>query len=428
MRFFGSGDDGARAKAEWLSVLDSRCGVGLWDAILHEGDAMHAKSRWTWSSEFRRLLGFRDAAEFPDVVQSWSERLHPEDAAATFAAFGRALETGELYDVTYRLQTKDGSYRWFRATGGVLKDEKGVARRACGSLTDIHEAREAEAARAALTAALMDRFRTEVQDVVAEVAAATARLQADAEGMARAAARTAESAGSVSGASGEASANVASVAAATEEMTASIREITGQMTRSTEATAGATAGIEAATGAVHGLVEDVRRIGDVVGLISTVAGQTNLLALNATIEAARAGEAGRGFAVVASEVKTLAAQTAKATDEITGRIQAIQAATDGVERAIGGVAATIGRLNEVAAAIAAAVEQQGATTSEIARSIQYAAQRSGEVTQGIGAVNGLATEAGAASARITEAARGLSGHASTLRGRLDGFLDQLRAA
>ena len=339
MRFFGSGDDGARAKAEWLSVLDSRCGVGLWDAILHEGDAMHAKSRWTWSSEFRRLLGFRDAAEFPDVVQSWSERLHPEDAAPTFAAFGRALETGELYDVTYRLQTKDGSYRWFRATGGVLKDEKGVARRACGSLTDIHEAREAEAARAALTAALMDRFRTEVQDVVAEVAAATARLQSDAEGMAKAAARTAESAGSVSGASGEASANVASVAAATEEMTASIREITGQMTRSTEATAGATAGIEAATGAVRGLVEDVRRIGDVVGLISTVAGQTNLLALNATIEAARAGEAGRGFAVVASEVKTLAAQTAKATDEITGRIQAIQAATDGVERAIGGVAA-----------------------------------------------------------------------------------------
>ena len=200
------------------------------------------------------------------------------------------------------------------------------------------------------------------------------------------------------------------------------------MGRSTQATAGATAGVDAATRAVRGLVEDVRRVGDVVSLISTVAGQTNLLALNATIEAARAGEAGRGFAVVASEVKTLAAQTAKATDDITGRIHAIQAATDGVERAIEGVASTIGRLNEVAAAIAAAVEEQGATTSEIARSIQYAAQRTGDVSEGIGAVSGLATDAGAASARIAEAARGLSGQAATLRTRVDGFLEGLRAA
>ena len=428
MGLFGSRDDGARAKAEWLSVLDTHCGVGLWDAILHQGDAAHAKSRWTWSTGFRRLLGFRDAQDFPDVMASWSDRLHPDDAGPTFAAFGKALQTGELYDVTYRLKVKDGSFRWFRATGGVLKDEGGVARRACGSLTDIHAARQAEIDRAAATAALMDRFRTEVQDVVAEVASATARLQADAEAMGTAVGRTADRAGAVSGASGEASANVASVAAATEQMSASIREITGQMTRSTEATAGATAGIQSATAAVHGLVEDVRRIGDVVSLISTVAGQTNLLALNATIEAARAGEAGRGFAVVASEVKTLAAQTAKATDDITARIQAIQSATDGVERAIGGVAGTIGRLNEVAAAIAAAVEQQGATTNEIARSIQFAAQRSGEVSDGVGAVSGLASEAGAAAARITDSARGLSGQATTLRTRLDGFVDQLRVA
>src|SRR5690242_17101130 len=121
-----------------LDVLGQNCGVGLWDAILHNGDAMHPQSRWTWSGEFRRLCGFTGEADFPNVVQSWSDRLYPDDVEPTFAAFGSALQTGEQYDTTYRLRMKDGSYRWFRAIGGVIKDERGIARRACGSLIDIH--------------------------------------------------------------------------------------------------------------------------------------------------------------------------------------------------------------------------------------------------------------------------------------------------
>lgn len=100
-----------RERAEWLDVLDAHCGVGLWDAVLHEGEAMHPKARWTRSSEFRRLLGFSSVAEFPDLPQSWSDRLHPEDAGPTFAAFNAALAgvNGGAYDVTYRLRMRDGS-------------------------------------------------------------------------------------------------------------------------------------------------------------------------------------------------------------------------------------------------------------------------------------------------------------------------------
>src|SRR5690606_33529085 len=125
-------------RAEWLDVLANHAGVGLWDAILYEGDAMHPKAKWTWSPEFRRLVGFPDEASFPNVVQSWTDRLHPEDIGPTFEAFSTALSTGRGYDVLYRLRMKDETYRWFRATGGVVLDAQGKPRRACGSLVDVH--------------------------------------------------------------------------------------------------------------------------------------------------------------------------------------------------------------------------------------------------------------------------------------------------
>jgi hypothetical protein len=416
-----------QAKAEWLDVLSRHSGVGLWDAVLHAGDAAHPQSRWTWSPEFRRLCGFRDESDFPNQMTAWSDRLHPDDVAPTFAAFGKALETGGLYDTTYRLKVKDGSYRWFRATGGVIR-EGGVARRACGSLVDIHASRQADAERRQATETLSRRFETEVQGVMADVASAAAALQKDASAMAGATGHTHQRAGAAVTASDEARQNVQSVAAATEQVSASIQEITQQVTRSTQATGSARSGIGSAMEAVRGLIEDVRRIGDVVNLISNVAGQTNLLALNATIEAARAGEAGKGFAVVASEVKALAGQTAKATDEIAGRIHAIQGATESVELAFSGVATTVDQLNEVAAAIAAAVEEQHATIAEIARSIHHAADRTQEVTASIGEVNRLATDAGAVSGRITGAAGALAEQVGGVRQKVDGFLVELRAA
>ena len=127
-------DNTLREQAEWLEVLSGHAGVGLWDAVLHEADATHPQARWTWSAEFRRLLGFSSDVDFPNVMQSWSDRLHPEDKDATFAAFGAALRSGSRYDSTYRLRVRDDSYRWFRATGGVVMDGSGRPRRACGSL------------------------------------------------------------------------------------------------------------------------------------------------------------------------------------------------------------------------------------------------------------------------------------------------------
>jgi PAS domain S-box-containing protein len=425
---FGRGDQAMRERSEWLEVLSSHSGVGLWDAILHEGDAMHPNARWTWSAEFRRLLGFASEAEFPNVVQSWSDRLHPDDAAATFAAFGTALTTGNRYDVTYRLKVKDGSYRWFRATGGVILDESRKPRRACGSLVDIHEARAAEERQRAATAALAKRFEAEILAAVADVTQAADRFQADAGSLGEAAEETRRRATSVGGASASAASNVESVAAAAEEMSVSIREIGQQIARSAAGTSKATGQAHDATQVVGSLVSDVQKIGDVVRLISDIAGQTNLLALNATIEAARAGEAGKGFAVVASEVKTLAAQTAKATEEITTRIGAVQAATSSVAQAIEAVAGTITQLNETATAIAAAVEQQGHTTTEIARAVQGASVGTQEVSASIGAVGSAAEDTGRVAAGIKEASRGLAAQAGTMRGNVDRFLGELRAA
>ena len=125
-----------------MAVLDLHAGVGLWEAVLHNADAIAPESRWTWSAEFRRLMGFNSVTEFPDVVQSWSDRLHPDDRAPTFEKFGAHLadRTGRTpYSVAYRLKCADGAYRWFRATGGCARDARGVPLRACGALTDIHD-------------------------------------------------------------------------------------------------------------------------------------------------------------------------------------------------------------------------------------------------------------------------------------------------
>lgn len=138
---FGKNDTDLASKVEWLDTLSTHCGVGLWDAVFHDGDALHPKARWTWSAEFRRLLGFTSATDFPDVVQSWADRLHPDDAPGTFEAFGNTCKSGVGYDVTYRLKMRDGAWRWFRATGGVVLDSAGKPRRACGSLVDIEETR-----------------------------------------------------------------------------------------------------------------------------------------------------------------------------------------------------------------------------------------------------------------------------------------------
>jgi methyl-accepting chemotaxis protein len=179
---------------------------------------------------------------------------------------------------------------------------------------------------------------------------------------------------------------------------------------------------------VQALAAGAQKIGEVVSLISDIASQTNLLALNATIEAARAGEAGKGFAVVASEVKSLATQTAKATDEIGGQISQIQTATQEAVAAIQGITKVIGEISEIAASIASAVEEQGAATQEIARNVQQAAQGTQDVTSNITGVRQAATDTGAAATQVLGAAGELSRNAGQLSVEVNEFLGGVKAA
>jgi methyl-accepting chemotaxis protein len=179
---------------------------------------------------------------------------------------------------------------------------------------------------------------------------------------------------------------------------------------------------------IGGLAEAANRIGDVVKLIKDIAGQTNLLALNATIEAARAGEAGKGFAVVASEVKLLATQTAKATEEITGKIAEMQSATGDSVTAIRAITDTVGQINEIATTIASAIEEQGAATQEIARNVQQAAKGTQEVSNNISGVTQAASDTGSAATQVLSSASELAHQAETLRTAVGDFFAQVRAA
>ncbi len=229
-------------------------------------------------------------------------------------------------------------------------------------------------------------------------------------------------------ASGEASMSVESVASASEELSASINDISQQAAHAAGIASRAVSQARETDGTVQGLAKSAGRIGEVVGLINTIAAQTNLLALNATIEAARAGEAGRGFAVVASEVKSLASQTAKATDEISEQIADIQKVAGEAIDAIKGIGSIIGEVNEVATAIAAAVQEQGAATQEITRSTQYAAQGTKNVADNINGVKTDADAAAAAADNVKHASETLETQGQQLGNQVTQFLGKIRAA
>ena len=275
---------------------------------------------------------------------------------------------------------------------------------------------------------LADQFQGTVGGIVDTVSTAASELEATAGTLTSTAEVTEELSGIVASASEEASTNVQSVASATEEMTSSVTEISRQVQESSRIAGEAVAQAKKTDTRINALSQAAGRIGDVVKLITAIAEQTNLLALNATIEAARAGEAGRGFAVVASEVKALAAQTAKATEEIGSQIGAMQAATGESVAAIKEIGGTIGRISEIASTIAAAVEEQGAATSEIARNVERAAQGTAEVATKITDVNRGAGETGSASAQVLASAKSLSRDSNHLKSEVEQFLAAVRAA
>jgi methyl-accepting chemotaxis protein len=288
--------------------------------------------------------------------------------------------------------------------------------------------RAAEAERKVALARMADAFEANVGTIVETVSSASTQLQATAQTMSAATEETARQSTVVAAASEQATANVQTVAVASEELAASIREIARQVATSTQIAGTAVERATDTSGRVTALAESARRIGEVVGLIQSIASQTNLLALNATIEAARAGEAGKGFAVVAQEVKALAQQTAKATEEIGSQIGAIQTATDETVGAIDSIAGVIRDMDQIATAIAAAVEEQASATDEISRNVQQAAAGTTEVSTNIVGVNQAANEAGVASNDVLGASGELARMAADLRTEMERFLNGVRAA
>ncbi|ONG58975.1 hypothetical protein BKE38_00600 [Pseudoroseomonas deserti] len=329
------------------------------------------------------------------ACRAYASRMNPAAAQAKTAALLRALNQAVMLDMDLAISI-------------YLDENKNVFNRKIGGLSESFESR--------------------VGPLVGEVASQAAALKGAAETMTATARQTAQQAGIVASAAREASGGVNTVAAAAEQLSSSVDEISRQVAHSSAMTQQAVETTHRTDGFVRALATGAQKIGEVVGLIDTVAAQTNLLALNATIEAARAGEAGKGFAVVASEVKSLAGQTRSATEVIGQQVNEMQAATRDVVEAIGGITAAISELNKVATAIAAAVEQQGAATREISRSVQETAAGTRQVTDNIARVGEGVHETGEAAAEALRVAENQERQAANLRNEVAAFVSQIRAA
>jgi len=271
-------------------------------------------------------------------------------------------------------------------------------------------------------------FETMVRQTLSQLGDASGQMRTTSSGLSKVSRQTNERVQLAEKASGDASMSVETVAAASEELSASINDISQQAAHAAGIASRAVSQARNTDGTVQGLAQSAGRIGEVVGLINTIAAQTNLLALNATIEAARAGEAGRGFAVVASEVKSLASQTAKATEEISEQIADIQKVAGEAIDAIKNIGGIIGEVNEVATAIAAAVQQQGAATQEITRSTQFPAQGTKNVSDNITGVKADADAAATAAEDVRNASQTLETQSQHLGNQVTDFLGKIRAA
>jgi uncharacterized protein YoxC len=301
---------------------------------------------------------------------------------------------------------------------------------------DITEQRHAEAERAAIRdqekrRAIIDAaiasFRPQVEKLLSSVSDSATAMRSTADTLLGSSDQTSQRAESAVHAFNEASANVETAAVAADELSDSIAEISRQLSHTSGVVGLATGEARATDDQIAGLATGAQKIGDVIKLIRTIAGQTNLLALNATIEAARAGEAGRGFAVVASEVKSLAVQTAKATEEIASHITAVQNSTASAVEAIRQIATRMREINEYTTAVAASVEEQNAATGEISHNVASAAQGTSQVVAMLGEVVGAATETRSSAKVVRDASEQAEAAVANLRLEVEDFLAKVAA-
>jgi methyl-accepting chemotaxis protein len=458
--FFSASSELARVKAELKEVkersdvLDNSCGVGLWAAVLYNADALDPRSKWLWSPEFRRLIGYSSEADFPNVCQSWSDKLHPDDVPATFAAFGGHLtdKSGNArYDVTYRLKMKDGQYRWFRATGGCKHSEDGQTIRACGSLTYIHDQKMieeqihrdadqnqvvidaiADGLKALADGNLLHRITAEFSDSAEAVKtsfnASVEQLHATISQVSAASSEVRNAGGEITNASRSLAEGATRQAASLGEVSVNLDELASMASTNAdharkasalaaEARNHATDGeqrmanLTAAMGDIKSSTQETARI---IKTINEIAFQTNLLALNAAVEAARAGDAGRGFAVVADEVRALALRAANAAQSTEALIEKSVSAT---ERGVQLNDEVLGSLKEISGQIAQVVTVVSEITAASAGQVDGVTQ----ITRSVAQVNQITQQVAASAEESASAAEELNAQASTLNDTVSTF-------